>query len=70
MEYWNKQRVENGYGEMGIVLKGGNGRILSALKTDKGICFMEECDGCFSQTFTKDQALALIEELKQWIENN
>lgn len=44
------------------------GNILSVQKTEKGFMFMEECDCVHYKEYTKQQALELVEELKQWIE--
>ena len=67
MEFWEICRIENGYGEEGIILKGGDGRIVSISKTEKGIKFTEECDGHFSETYTKEDALKIVDELRAWI---
>ena len=44
MEYWTKGKSGNGYEEDGILIKGGRERILSVVKNEDGIQFMEECD--------------------------
>ena len=67
MEHWIKGKSENWYGEMGILLKEGDERILSVVKKEKGIQFMEECDGHFCHIYTKDEALKLVDELRDWI---
>jgi len=67
MKHWIEGNSENGYGEKGILIKGGNERILSVVKNEQGIQFMEECDGCFSEIYTKDEAMKLIDELREWI---
>lgn len=64
---WEIGKSENGYGEEGIILKGGDGRIISVVKSHEGILFTEECDGYFSELYSKEEALLLIEELKDWI---
>ena len=69
MEHWIEGRSGNGYEEKGILIKGGDERILSVVKNEDGIQFMEECDGCFSETYTKEEALKLVEELREWISN-
>lgn len=69
MEYWTEGISENGYGERGILIKGGDERILSVVKKEEGIQLMEECDGCFSEVYTKEEALKLIDELRIWINN-
>lgn len=67
MEFWKTGRIENGYGEEGIILKGGDGRIISVSKTDEGITFTEECDGYFSENYTKEDVLKTVDELRAWI---
>ncbi len=64
---WIEGKSENGYGEKGILIKGGRERILSVVKNKKGVQFMEECDGNFSETYSKEDALKLIDELREWI---
>lgn len=67
MEKWKIGRTENGYGAEGIILKGGDGQILSVLKNDTGFVFREECDGYFLETYSKEDALKIIDELRDWI---
>ena len=67
MEYWIKGKSENGWGEKGILIKSGDERILSVVKNEKGIQFMEEGDGYFKEVYTKEEALKLIDELRAWI---
>jgi len=67
MEHWIEGKSENGYGEKGILLKEGDERILSVVKNENGIQFMEECDGYFSHTYTKEEALKLVDELREWL---
>jgi hypothetical protein len=50
-----------------ITIKGGENRILSVSKWDNKVSFCEECDGYYRETFTKEEALQLVEELKEWI---
>ena len=64
---WIEGVANNGYGEKGILMKGGDERILSVVKTKNGIQFMEECDGYHSITESKEDALILIDELREWI---
>ncbi len=64
---WTECKSQNGYGENGIVLKGGDNRILSVVKNENGIEFMEECDCYFSETYTKEDALKVIDELREWL---
>jgi hypothetical protein len=67
MEHWIEGKSGNGYEEKGILIKGGDERILSVVKNEDGIQFMEECDGYFSETYTKENALKLIDELRAWV---
>ena len=66
MKHWINGKSENGYGLKGVLLKSGE-RILSVVKTDNGIRFMEECDGHYERTYTTEEALELLDELKEWI---
>lgn len=67
MNHWIEGKSEKGYGEKGIILKEGDGSILSVVKKENGIQFMEECDGYFSHTYTKEEALKLVDELLEFI---
>ncbi len=67
MKYWIEGKSENGHGEKGILIRGGNERILSVVKNKEGVQFMEECDRYFSESYTKEDALKLIDELRAWI---
>lgn len=64
LKYFKEEATESGYGEIGIVL---NERIFSVLKTQNGIQITEECDGCFFEEFTKEQAIELFEEAIAWV---
>lgn len=66
MKHWEVAKLEQRYGKR-ITLKGCNERILSVTKTDEGMEFMEECDGWFSHTYTKEEVIELLDELKDWI---
>ena len=67
---WRTGKSEKGYGDPGILLLDGDmDRVLSVTKQDDGqIQFMEECDGYFRLKCSKEDALAVVEELKAWIE--
>ena len=67
MDHWIEGKSEKGYGEKGIILKEGDRSILSVVKKENGIQFMEECDGYFSYTYTKEEALKLVDELLEFI---
>lgn len=64
---WVEGSTERGYGEKGIVLKGGDERVLSATVSGGIVRFMEECDGEFSAHYTKEEALQVLDELRDWI---
>lgn len=64
---WYKGKSEHGYGKEGILL---GDRVLSVVKNEDGFVFREECDGWYSVTYSKEEALKLIEELKDWINTN
>ena len=69
MKYWRIGRTECGYGENGLILKGDSDHIVSFRKINEGFEIREECDGNFSEIFTKKEVLELVEELKEWITN-
>ena len=71
LKKWKKGASENGYGEPGIILIDGDmDRVLSVTKQEDGqIQFMEECDGCFRLKCSKEDALAVVDELRAWIES-
>jgi hypothetical protein len=50
---WKEEKSCNGYGALGIVLIGGDARILSVVKEKDGILFTEECDGLFAIIFQR-----------------
>jgi hypothetical protein len=64
---WEEGEVDYGREKIGLILKGGGRRILSVAKTEEGVEFMEMCDHWFSEVYTKEEALQVIEELKEWI---
>ena len=43
----------------------GHGRIIQITKTDKGIKFVECCDGYYGTTLTEEQVKRLIDELQK-----
>lgn len=59
--------IKSDEGEKGILIKEGYSRILSVVKKQKGIQFMEECDNNYSHIYTKEEALKLVDELRDWI---
>ncbi len=64
---WQIGNIENGYGIKGIILMGGENRILSVAKTKTGFKFTEECDGRFEEVYSKEEANKIADELKKWI---
>lgn len=44
--------------------------ILNVIYKDGVFKFQEACDRCFSTKMNKEQALKLVDELKEWIESN
>jgi hypothetical protein len=64
MKYFTEGRTENGYGKPGI----GIGRVFSIRAEDGKFVFTEECDGYFSEEYTKEQAIELLKEAMAWIE--
>jgi hypothetical protein len=68
MKHWTKGREPVGEGNKGIILK-QNHQVVSVYKIDGKISITEECDGWYEAEYTKEEALELIEELKQWIED-
>lgn len=73
MKYWKLGNNSNGYGEEAIILKSDDDcgdRVLSVTCEENGnIMFMEECDGCFSISYTKEEALEVVNELLKYINN-
>jgi hypothetical protein len=74
MKYWKKGNNSNGYGEEAIILKCDDDyedRVLSVThKKDGKVMFMEECDGHFSVSFTKQEAVEMVNELLNFIKNS
>jgi Fe-S cluster biogenesis protein NfuA len=74
MKYWKKGNNSNGYGEEAIILKCDDDygdRVLSVTQEEDGkVMFMEECDGCFSVSFTKQEAVEMVNELLNFIKNS
>ena len=57
--------TDKGYGNEGIVL----GDVFSVEKTeDNTFIIREECDGWYTQTMSKEELLTMLEELKNWID--
>ena len=64
MENWIKTKTT-------ATLKDGDSRIISVTKLDNGrFEFQECCDNWFSEVYTKEDAISLIDELKEWINSN
>ncbi len=65
LKYFHLGKINNGYGpEKGIVLEE---KVFSISKQKGRFVFQEECDGYFSEIFTKDQAIELLQEAVKWI---
>ena len=72
MKYWHEGETECGYSHEdadGILLAGENPdyNVISVAKVDGEIVFREECDGVHHRALNKDDALAMLDELRQWI---
>lgn len=67
--FWEESYTENGYSKTKGIKLVSSERIISVAKTEEGIQFMEECDGVYSHTYSKKDALRLIQELKNYIED-
>lgn len=69
MEYWKEERVDRGHGIEGIVLPDDDGEtnVFSVSKEDEFFFFTEERDAWGTAHFTKEQALQMIDELREWI---
>ena len=50
--------------------QGESAGVLTVEKTSEGFRFAEDCDQYFDIECTKEEALELIEELKEWINEN
>lgn len=58
--------VDNGFGAQGLVL----GDVFSIEKTgDDQYTLREECDGWYTEELTKKELLLMLDEIKNWIEN-
>jgi len=61
------REFEYSSGVTSLALEGGDERILLVHKTSEGIKFEEACDQYFSESYTKEDALKVVDELRQWI---
>lgn len=72
LEFWDEIK-DFGHGK-GINIKDpeypNRGYVLSVLQKDGLFTFVEANDDVFNIKLNKDQALKLVDELKQWIESN
>ncbi len=67
MKHWKEERTWSSHiTDDAIVLKRCE-RVISVSKDGDCINFAEECDGAFGETYTKDEAIELVEELIEWI---
>ena len=72
MEYWHERKTESGDGSSGIILTADDeqhgGYLLSVDRNENGsITFREGCDGYYFRELSKDDALVMLDELRQWI---
>lgn len=67
LKHWKEAKTAYGYGKQGIVLKGGNGRILSVHKDGEMFVVSEECDATIQTRYKQAELLELISELYQWV---
>ena len=67
LKYFTIERTENGCGAMGAVLPN---RVFSITKEGGNVIFKEECDGYFYETFTKKQAIEVLNEAIEYIKEN
>lgn len=70
IKYLGKDASSDLHKTKNIVLNKGENRILSVTKSEDGIQFMEECDRYYRHTYTKAEALELINELLDWVESS
>lgn len=75
MRYWQAGKTEGGFGPEGIKLvvgefDYGNDRVVSLALSAEGnkVTIREECDGYFSATVTKAEAIEALREAIAWIE--
>jgi hypothetical protein len=72
MKHFKRGKVELGYSvKTGILLPSENDDmdVFSISKDGDSFVFMEECDGWFSTTKTKEEAIELLEEAIEWIKH-
>ena len=72
MKYWHERKSESGDGSSGIILTADDqqhgGYLLSVARNENGsITFREGCDAYYFRELSKDDALAMLDELRQWI---
>ena len=72
MKYWHERKTESGYRSSGIILTADDeqhgGYLLSVARNENGsITFREGCDGYYFRELSKDDALSMLDELRQWI---
>lgn len=74
LEFWDE--IDLGLDGIAITIKDqdydgySDKAILNVIHKDGVFTFQEACDRCFSTEMNKEQALKLVDELKQWIESN
>lgn len=68
MKYFKEGKNETGYGDEAIRLEHN---IFSVSVTNENkVKIMEECDGYYGKEFTKEDAIAMLEEAIGWIKAN
>lgn len=68
MKHWRKINAESGFDE-DLKLLGANERLISISKAGDMFRITEDCDGYFSEVYSKEEMLELIDELKDWLKS-
>ena len=64
-----KWDIDKDQGHERLTLIGGDFRIFSVIKFKDTFVFIEECDQWFSEEYSKEDALKVVDELKEWIKS-
>lgn len=71
MKHWKKVKDGCVYNNNGIALIGNhNDNVISIGEDDGEIKFTEECDGCYSISMSKQDAIKALEEAIEWIKGD
>lgn len=75
LKFWEKEKVDLGYGSKGIVLKTNTngeerGLVSISFTENKQIEFREECDGWITLQESPENAVAILQEAISWIKEN